>query len=264
MIILLHSSKSMRTAQHNVLSANIPRSKPKLLTNAIEIIDYLKNLDAREIALRMHISEALAKKTVDIIHDWKPTGTMCQPAVNSFIGDIYSGLRAYTFDQSDSTYAQKHLRILSGLYGILRPYDCIMPYRLEMAYTFNNPSLKNMCKYWGSAIAQQIPKDEIIVNTSSQEYMKTIYPYVEAKNIMSPQFYTLNQKTEKPTFVAVHSKIARGAYARWIIKKKITSTDELKLFNDLGYAYNKSLSTNNNPAFVCEQFGGVGLSMRLT
>jgi uncharacterized protein len=262
MIILLHSSKTMRSS--TILARHVNTSEPALLNNAQELMSYLKTLEKSEIIKIMHVSEKLAEKVITQNKNWNSYSPGILPAIDSFIGDIYSGLRADSLNSSDRLYAQDHLRIISGLYGILRPLDGISPYRLEMAYKFPSKKFASLYIYWADIIAKQIPSDEVIINTSSVEYTKALLPYMKNPTVITPKFYTINPKTNEPTFVTVHSKISRGAFARWMIKNRINNVNDLTKFDDLGYRYEKNLSENNHPAFVCKQFGGIGLSMRLT
>ncbi|HLG25507.1 MAG TPA: YaaA family protein, partial [Candidatus Gracilibacteria bacterium] len=210
----------------------------------------------------MKISPALAKKTHDLIADWTTEPKRQSLAIDSFIGDIYSGLRADKLSPADRDYADRTLRILSGLYGIIRPYDGIYPYRLEMEYKLPDPEFSNLYKYWGKAIADCIPEKGPIVNLASEEYTQTITPFVDASRIISPKFLTVSPKTGEPAFVVVHAKIARGAFARWLITSRTEDFKALTQFHDLGYRFHQKLSTPDCPVFVCDTFGGKGLSMK--
>lgn len=258
MIILLHSSKTMRH------SAGTQTSKPEFLEQAIKLIDYLKTLDTTTIAGVMKISPALAAKTRDTIQEWSTVTSTQTPVIDCFLGDIYSGLQAASLDTTDRAYAQKHLRILSGLYGILRPLDGISPYRLEMAYRLPNDTYQNLYKFWGDSLAKTIGQDELIINVSSVEYSKALLPYLPNATVITPRFLTVGPKTKEPKFVVVHAKIARGAYARWLIKDRVIAADDLRNFSDLNYKYDASLSTPQEPVYVAQEFGGLGLSVRLT
>jgi cytoplasmic iron level regulating protein YaaA (DUF328/UPF0246 family) len=147
---------------------------------------------------------------------------------------------------------------------VLRPLDGIYPYRLEMGYRLPDEPFKNLYTFWGKSIADTIPIDEPIINLSAVEYSKTVTPYVNTARTITPKFLTVNPKTKEPTFVVVHAKIARGAFARWLIQNRIEIVQDLNKYNELGYTYNESLSSDLEPVFVCEQFGGLGLSIRLT
>jgi cytoplasmic iron level regulating protein YaaA (DUF328/UPF0246 family) len=175
----------------------------------------------------------------------------------------YSGLRASALSKDDRDYAQQTLRILSGLYGILRPYDGVCPYRLEMGYKLPSQPFSNLYAYWGSSIAETFPKEGLIVNLSAVEYTRAVMPYLDVSRVVAPRFLTIHSKTGEPSQVIVHTKIARGAFARWLIVSRITSLNEMVQFNDLNYDYNAALSTPSEPVFVCKTFGGIGLSVRL-
>lgn len=259
MIILLHSSKTMRSLPNQ--SAHL--QTPQFLQKSIELDGYLKSLSHGQIKHAMRVSDDLAKKTHNLIANWGSTKSKQTAAIDSFVGDIYSGLQADSLDQGDRQFANQHLRILSGLYGILRPLDDIHPYRLEMGYRLDQEPYNNLYTFWGNSIARALPNNEVIVNTSSNEYMRTVLPFVDADKVITPRFLTVNPTTHEPTFVVVHAKIARGAFARWLIKNRVTNPKKLIDFDDLGYDFSQKLSKPNEPVFVCQQFGGIGLSMRL-
>lgn len=253
--ILLHSSKTMRQAHTAGLSA------PTLVQKAKALGNYLKTLSPAQIEKSMHLSGKLTSETFQRLQEW--TDQPQHTAIDSFVGDIYSGLQAKDFTAQDRAYANDKLFILSGLYGILRPLDGIAPYRCEMAYKFPDEPFTNLYTYWGSEIAAQLPKHGSIINTSSAEYMRAVIPFVESSRLITPKFLTRHPKTGIPTFTTVHAKIARGAFAHWIIKKRIENIQDLQSFSDLGYIYDKTLSTPAEPVFVCDRFGGIGLSIRL-
>ncbi len=258
MIILLHSSKTMRSD-----TGKSPYQKPVLLDEAGKIASYLAELPTEQFADSMKISGAMATKTKELFTNWDSKPEHQSVAIDSFIGDIYSGLQAPSLTKSDRQYASKSLYILSGLYGVIKPLDSIMPYRLEMMYKFPDSPYDNMYKFWGTNIANQIPESGIIANLSSVEYSKTVLPYVDQDRVITPQFFTMNPKTGKPTFVTVHSKIARGAFARWLITTRTDTVNGMNDFDLLNYEYSAELSLPGQPAFVAKQFGGIGLSIRL-
>jgi cytoplasmic iron level regulating protein YaaA (DUF328/UPF0246 family) len=237
--------------------------EPTLLARSKELAKYLRELSVNQLAAVMKISEPLAVKTRSISEDWSAAPERQSPAIFSFIGDIYSGLRAGELSAADLEYADEHLRILSGLYGVLRPLDGIMPYRLEMGYKLPDARFNNLYRYWGESIVATLPDDEIIINTSAVEYSKVITDFVDPARIITPRFLTRNPRTGEPTFVVVHAKIARGAFARWLIIKRVSSVADLPAFDDLGYRFNAELSTPAEPVFICDQFQGLGLSVRL-
>ncbi|HKX72686.1 MAG TPA: YaaA family protein [Candidatus Saccharimonadales bacterium] len=259
MIILIHSSKTMK--QRPV--AETPH-QPQLLAKARQLDAYLKTLQPAQLAKVMGISGALAQKTHSAIADWNDTPAEQSLAIDTFVGDIYSGLRGTDLSPADRAYADTVLRILSGLYGILRPLDGISPYRLEMGYKLPSPDYADLYRFWGKDIVQTLPTDGLIVNVSSVEYSKTITPFVDQSRVVTPQFLTVSPDTGEPTFVVVHAKIARGAFARWLITTRITNAADFTQFAEIGYVYDAALSTPQAPAFVAQEFGGKGLSMRLS
>ena len=146
-----------------------------------------------------------------------------------------------------------------------------MGYKLPgNAHDPTQPNITSLYDFWGDKIAQQLPKHQPIINLSAVEYTKAIFPHFKNINglndvpIISPKFLTISPKTGEPTFVTVHAKIARGAYAHWLIQHRIEDLARLKDFNELGYVYNAELSTPDVPVFVAKEFKGLGLSVRLT
>lgn len=240
-----------------------PAHAPLLLDQAKELDRYLKTLSPEQLGKIMHLSPALASKTHQLIGGWNDRPERQSPAIDSFVGDIYSGLQASTLSAQDRAYADSVLYIFSGLYGLLRPLDGICPYRLEMGYKFPDSPWKNLYTFWDKSIADLLPKDGPIINVSSIEYSRTVTPYLDPSRLITPRFLTVDPKTHEPTFVVVHAKIARGAFAHWLIKNRIKKVESLPAFDNIGYAYDTKLSTPNEPVFVCSEFGGKGLSMRL-
>jgi uncharacterized protein len=258
-IILLHSSKTMRHSPHEGERLR----RPCLLDKAQQLDAYLKTLSPPQLQKVMSISPALAEKTHDLISAWTAGPEGQSLAIDSFLGDIYSGLRANDLAPAERDLADRQLFILSGLYGILRPYDGICPYRLEMGYKLPDPAFANLYEYWGNSIASCLPEDGPIINLSAVEYSQTVSRYVDEKRIVTPKFLTVSPKTGQPAFVVVHAKIARGAFARWLITSRTQAVSDLAHFSEIGYRYDKGLSTPEGPTFVCETFEGKGLSIRL-
>jgi hypothetical protein len=132
-----------------------------------------------------------------------------------------------------------------------------------MGYRLLGQSFGNLYTYWGPDIAETLPKEGLIVNLSAAEYTKTVLPYLDIARVVAPRFLSVSPQTGDPSQVIVHTKIARGAFARWLMISRVTSLSEMVQFNDLGYRYDATLSTPAEPAFVCQSFGGIGLSVRL-
>lgn len=236
--------------------------KPALLEKAVELADYAKTMSVSDIASCMQLSAPMAKKTKLLIDAWSNHQSGSRPVIDAFLGDIYSGLQVQSFTAADRTYANDHLVILSGLYGALRALDSVHPYRLEMGYKLTKPH-ENLYDFWGTAIADSLPTSSTIVNLSAVEYTKAVLPYIKNTPVIAPKFMTVSPKTGQPTFVTVHAKIARGAFANWLIKNRINDAADLITFNELGYRYSREESQPGQPAFICSTFGGLGLSVRL-
>jgi uncharacterized protein len=258
-IILLHSSKTMRHGNPE----GVRLRKPQLLEKAQRLDAYLKTLSPAQLAKSMSISPALAEKTHALIAAWTSEPDQQSPAIDSFVGDIYSGLHANDLSQEDREYTDQTLRILSGLYGILRPYDGICPYRLEMGYKLPDPDFASLYEYWADSIANTLPEQGPIINLSAVEYSLTVTRFVDKARVVTPKFLTVNPKTGQPGFVVVHAKIARGAFARWLITSRTEDVSSLTKFEELGYHYAEDMSAEEEPTFICETFGGKGLSIRL-
>ncbi|HWH01396.1 MAG TPA: YaaA family protein [Pilimelia sp.] len=257
----MHSSKTMRRPSSE-LSAS---GAPVLLERAEELVAYLRTLPPEELARIMRISADLAVKTREQYAEWSTKVERQAPAAAMFVGDIYSGVRIDTFSATDRAYADAHLRILSGLYGILRPFDGISPYRLEMGYRLPPGRYSSLYRFWADAIARQLPTRGRIINLAAQEYSKAVIAHVDGDRVVTPRFLTLDPAAGQPRFVVVHAKIARGAFARWLVTERVADTTEaICQFSDLGYRYDEGLSTPDEPVFVCAEFGGKGLSVRLT
>jgi len=260
-IILMHSSKTMRPPT----SGTKPSGTPVLLDRAEELIIYLRTLSPRQLSRIMTISADLATKTQEQYAEWSTAADQQAPAAATFVGDIYSGLQIDSFDAADRRYADTHLRILSGLYGILRPFDGISPYRLEMGYRLPPGRYSNLYTFWGDSIADDLPSSRRIVNLAANEYSKTVVTHVDADRVVTPRFLTVDPASKQPRFVVVHAKIARGSFARWLVTKRVEDTlAAICEFSDIGYRYDEALSRPGEPAFVCQEFGGKGLSVRLT
>jgi uncharacterized protein len=258
MTILLHTSKTMRPAS----KLNFAGSEPELIKRAQGLAAYVQGLNNDQIADCMRISPKKAESVKEIFAQWSVKGT--GPAADMFLGDIYSGLQVQTWSSEDWHYAQDHLRIFSGLYGVLRPIDNISPYRLEMGYKLPGKPFNNLYTFWGDTISHALPPSVKVINLAAAEYWKASNAYLKDKNVVSPKFLTVNATTHEPTFVVVHAKIARGAFAKWLIQSRADDTVDVTEFNELGYTYVSKLSTEQEPVFVCKEFKGIGLSVRLT
>ncbi len=257
--ILLHSSKTVKSR-----TDTDGYQPPRLLERSRDLAEYLRHLTQAQLMTSMKLSRPMAAKTHHLISQWSDDPTRQSVAIDTFLGDIYSGLQVATFTTEDRQYANRHLLILSGLYGGLRALDSIMPYRLEMGYRLPDEPYRNLVTFWGDSIAGLVPAGDIIINLSAVEYTDAVLPHLPADTtVVSPRFMTLSPKTGEPAFVTVHAKIARGACAHWLIKQR-ASPDDLHKFDELGYHFDPATSTPTEPVFVCKEFGGIGLSVRLS
>jgi cytoplasmic iron level regulating protein YaaA (DUF328/UPF0246 family) len=258
MKILLHSSKTMKPE----LSAAHVLTTPQFVKQASDINSLLQTMNTTHLESLMGISNKIAVNVKRNIDSWN-TKDAGSPAVLTFRGDIYSGLSAIKWDKQDAAFAHANLLILSGLYGLLKPYDAIKPYRLEMGYKLKLDKDLNLDKYWAKEMTSAINPNDIYVNLTSEEYFKVVRARLSKSDVLTPRFLTVSDKTNQPTFVTVHTKIARGSFANWLVKNKVEDANKIVNYDLLNYKYDKQLSTREEPVFVCKNFGGIGLSVRL-
>ena len=233
--------------------------KPQFLEESKDLVSKLKKMTPPELMSLMTISENLAELNWERMQKWNEVFNPknSREAIFSFMGDTYSGLDADSLTDRDLEFAQKNIRILSGLYGILRPLDLMKPYRLEMGTTFANEKGKNLYEYWDDSLAKSIKKDlrnhreNIVINCASLEYFKAIdYPSLNA-DIITPHFKDMKNGQYK--MISFYAKKARGMMARFIIQNQIESVDDILAFDLGGYSYNASLSVPNQPCFTRSQ-----------
>ena len=228
---------------------------PRLLDHAQQLIDISRSLSASEVAKLMSVSEKIATLNVERFGDWQPDFDFsnARQAIFAFKGDVYTGLDAYQLDDSDIEFAQQHLRMLSGLYGLLRPLDLMMPYRLEMGTKLNNDRGQNLYAFWSEHITDLINTDladaqsELLVNLASDEYYKSVKESKIKAEILKPVF--LDQKTGKYKVISFYAKKARGLMARYIIENQISKAEDLKSFNTDGYYFDAESSLKGELVF---------------
>ena len=221
---------------------------PRLLEHSQELIDVSRKLSAADIANLMSVSEKIAKLNVERFNDWQAEFNFsnARQALFAFKGDVYTGLDAYALNDQHIAYAQQHLRMLSGLYGLLRPLDLMMPYRLEMGTKLKNLRGHNLYEFWGDNITQLINADlqqansELLVNLASDEYYKSVKPGKIKAKIIKPVF--LDQKNGKYKVISFYAKKARGLMARYIVEHQLNQAEDLKSFNVEGYYFDAASS----------------------
>ena len=230
-------------------------TQPRLLDHSQELIEVASKLSASEIASLMSVSEKIATLNAERFRDWQPEFNFAnaRQAIFAFKGDVYTGLNAYQLEKQDIDYAQKHLRMLSGLYGLLRPLDLMMPYRLEMGTKLKNTRGNNLYEFWGNTITETINADlaqaesELLVNIASDEYYKSVKDSKIKAEIIKPVF--LDQKNGKYKVISFYAKKARGLMARYLLENKIERAEDIKSFNTEGYYFDAESSLKGELVF---------------
>jgi len=231
-------------------------SQPDFTSEAAGLIEVLRKYSPPRLQKLMGINSNLAQINASRFMDWNlPFGPEnAKQAILVFKGEVYNGLKAETLSESDLVYSQDHLRILSGLYGALRPLDLMQPYRLEMGTKLKVKGKEDLYQFWGSKLTGHInaliesASQKYLINLASNEYFKTLNPKTLKAEIISPTFKDYKNGTYK--FITVYGKKARGMMVRFIIKNRIEEVEKLKLFDDDGYYYNHQLSEGNNWVFT--------------
>ena len=242
----LDYESSLPTDQH---------TQARLLEHSQELIEVASKLSATEISSLMSVSEKIANLNVERFRDWQPEFDLsnARQAIFAFKGDVYTGLDAYNLKDHDISYAQEHLRMLSGLYGLLRPLDLMMPYRLEMGTKLANSRGHNLYEFWGHTITELINYDlaaansELLVNIASDEYYKSVKENKIQAEIIKPVF--LDQKNGKYKVISFYAKKARGLMARFIIENQIDRVEDLKGFNTEEYYFDAESSLKGELVF---------------
>ena len=253
MLILLSPAKTLDYSIHSKSN----HTAPQFLKQSSKLIKILRQKEPKDIASLMGLSDKLASLNFDRYQSWKASKTLsddAKPSVLVFKGDVYQGLSADTFNTKQLKFSQKHLRILSGLYGILKPMDLIKPYRLEMGTKLVTDKGKNLYEFWGNAIQKNIineldeQKSDLVINLASKEYFSVIGKMPEYLNVVSPAFRDF--KNGKYKIISFYAKRARGLMARWIIENNIKDFERLSEFNVDGYYYSSKESSVNEPVFL--------------
>ena len=232
-------------------------SVPSFLSQSSKLIGQLKKKEPKDIASLMGLSDKLATLNYDRYQSWtasKKASNDSKPSLLVFKGDVYQGLQAEDLTKKEMNFAQKHVRILSGLYGILRPLDLMKPYRLEMGTKLETTQGKNLYEFWGDKIQKNVldelknQKSDLLINLASKEYFTVLGKVPEDVNVISPAFK--DYKNGKYKIISFYAKKARGLMARWIIQNKVTDFENLKDFDVEGYKYSKAESTSTTPVFL--------------
>ncbi|OBU40791.1 peroxide stress protein YaaA [Photobacterium damselae] len=232
---------------------------PELTEHSQQLIEVCRELTPMDIARLMKVSDKIAGLNAARFAEWVPTFTPenARPAMFAFKGDVYTGLAAETMTVEQIAYAQQHFRMLSGLYGLLRPLDLMQPYRLEMGTKLENPRGANLYQFWGNIITDKVNRalaeqgDDILVNLASNEYFKSVKPKQVKGTIITPVFKDAKKGQYK--VISFYAKKARGLMARYIIDNQIDSIEKLKEFDAAGYYFVAAESTATELVFKREE-----------
>jgi len=238
-------------------------SEAQFLDQSQKLIKNLSKKSVQDIAELMKLSDKLAALNVARFGSWQTPFAIdnAKQAVLAFKGDVYTGLDAPSLNEDDLAFAQQHLRILSGLYGLLKPLDLIQPYRLEMGTKLKVGAKENLYKFWGTRLtdqinqntAQNLEQEACLINLASNEYFKAVQPKTLNARLITPIFK--DQKNGQYKIISFFAKKARGLMVRYIIDKRITNSEQLKDFDYAGYYYSCEQSTANDWVFLREEQG---------
>lgn len=253
MLLIISPSKTLGKLPIE-LKENV--TQPQFLSNAAQIMGVLRKYDIKAIEKLMGVSASIAQLNFERFIQWQlPFNTgNSSPAIASFKGDVFEGLSAQDFKEEELHFAQLHLRILSGLYGVLRPFDLMQPYRMEMATKIRIGKYDNLYDFWQSDItlglngALSEAKSKILVNLASKEYFSAINEKKLEAEVVTPEFRQYNNGN--PKVVPILAKRARGLMSRFVIKNRITDVELLKEFDAEGYIFSDELSTDKKLIFV--------------
>ncbi|HEY5624485.1 MAG TPA: peroxide stress protein YaaA [Gammaproteobacteria bacterium] len=253
MLTLVSPSK---TFDFDTPSPTRKSTQPIFLEDSKSLIDEFGKLSTSNICELMNVSTRLGEQTCERFQNWRLPFTTdnARQAVLAFKGDLYNGLEAESFSASEHAYAQKHLRILSGLHGVLRPLDLIQPYRLEIGTDFVNSRGKNLYEFWGDRITEELNrtlsalKTDVVINLASNEYFRAVHRKKLEATVISPAFKDLRNGNYK--IISFYAKKARGQMAGWIIRNRISEPKQLRKFRLAGYRYNADLSAPDAPVFT--------------
>ncbi|MCO4758510.1 MAG: peroxide stress protein YaaA [Oceanospirillaceae bacterium] len=229
-------------------------SQPGFLNHSAELIEQLRTLSVQDVAELMKLSDKLSSLNVARFEGWTPEFTTdnAKQALLAFKGDVYAGMDAETFSAEDFEFAQDHLRILSGLYGLLKPLDLMQPYRLEMGTKLANGRGKDLYQFWGNIITdtlnEQLVSEQVLINLASNEYFKATKAKNISARIITPVFK--DWKNGQYKMISFYAKKARGLMSRYIIQNKLENPEQLKDFDLDGYRFAESMSEGDTWTFI--------------
>lgn len=258
---MLHVISPAKTLDFDTPAPTAIYTQPQFLEHSQELIDDLRELQPAQVSKLMAISEKLGLLNAQRFLEWNLpfSPANAKQALLAFKGDVYTGMDAERFGAPDFDFAQRHLRILSGLYGLLRPLDLIQPYRLEMGTGFANKRGKNLYHFWGDIITDQLnaeleqQRERVLVNLASTEYWGAVNTKKLHAEVITPVFK--DQKNGQYKIISFFAKKARGMMSAYIIHNQLTEVEQLKGFDSAGYAYNKLMSSPKEWVFTRPEQG---------
>jgi cytoplasmic iron level regulating protein YaaA (DUF328/UPF0246 family) len=253
MLVVISPAKKLDWAERDVATTT-----PDFLDAAAELVTAACKLSVSDLKALMSLSENLATLNRDRFKSYvaAPQADLTRPAALAFAGDTYQGLEAASLDSEEMEFAQDHLRILSGLYGVLRPLDAIQPYRLEMGSKLKTKRAKSLYEFWGSGISEalnaqaQATGSDVLINCASQEYFGAVNLEALEPRVITPQFMEEKDDGKGPKIVSFYAKKARGAMARFVMQNRIKETDGILDFDIGGYTYIPEMSKPEAPVFL--------------
>lgn len=229
----------------------LPHSTPDFLAQSQQLIAVLRQKSPADIAQLMKLSDELSVLNVGRYQSWQPDFTLenAKPAVLAFMGDVYTGLGAASLNPAQHAYLSEHLRILSGLYGLLRPHDLMQPYRLEMGTRLAHPNGNHLYDFWNDTVTNAVNSlnKTTVVNLASEEYFKVIRPKILTANVITPVFEDCKGGQYK--IISFYAKRARGLMVRYAALNAITAANDLKHFDLDGYEFTSDESTSTRWVF---------------
>lgn len=251
MLVVISPAKRLDWAERDIAV-----TAPAYQDDAVRLAKSARNLTLAELKKLMDLSDDLARLNRDRFRDFAetPDASVTRPAALAFAGDTYLGLEAGSLDDEELAWAQEHLRILSGLYGLLRPLDAIQAYRLEMGSKLKTRRGTSLYDYWGDQLSRALNAQaaeigtDVLVNCASQEYFGAVVPKALKLRVITPVF--MEDKGKLPKVVSFFAKRARGAMARYIVQRRLTDPAALVEFDAGGYVYQPDMSEPDRPVFL--------------
>lgn len=255
MIVVISPAKTLDFEEKD---SNLPMSEPRFLDKSQEIIDEIINYDSYSLEKLMKISTKLATLNRDRFQKWTTSLDTSKQALLAFRGEVYRGMDVGSLSHSELFYANEHLRILSGLYGVLRPLDGINEYRLEMGTKLKINGLKDLYEFWDTALEESLIEElkshsnKTIINLASNEYFKAIEGLKNSDKVKVVTPIFKEYRNDKYKIITLNAKKARGMMTRYIIQNEIENIEDIKKFDIDGYSFNEDMSNENELVFTRE------------